>query len=277
MHKLLKISLIAALMWGCKQEEAQEPTPVPPPPPPAQQTPLRNCQLTLETIEGRPFRNYQYVSDTVLYRIVQYETGATNREEKRYTFKYDAKNRVASFQEVRLLAPFVNYEYRFQYDNANRVEMVTQYQLFNAGPKLTETYVVQYGQNNRVYTYCWRNNCWRYEYDEAGNLSKWLATIPARSPNETTLRFYSNFDERKNVYEFSKPARLINLVSGEGNSTSNPGAFKFYEGSNEPTQTGVVTYRYNEQNLPVEASVSSFAANNGASITQVRKFTYDCP
>lgn len=215
------------------------------------------------------------MEDNLLFRIVQYERTAANREEKRYTFKYDDKKRVSTMQEVRLVAPFVNYEYGFHYDVTSRVDTVRQYQLFNAGPKLVETYGVRY-ENGNVYTYCWKNNCYRYEYDDVGNLSKLLALIPSTAPNERALRLYSNFDGKKNLYATSQPARLINLVMGEGNSVGNPGVFNVYDGGATPTQTGIVTYQYNEKQFPTEASVSTFAASGTPLKTQVYKFTYEC-
>lgn len=126
-------------------------------------------------------------------------------------------------------------------------------------------------------TYRWRDNSWRYEYDAVGNLSKWLARIPSRAPEKFTLRLYSDFDQKNSVYTFSQPARLINLITGEGNGVGNPGAFKFYDGGVAPTQTGIVTYQYNGKALPTKASVSSFSANGTPTTTQVYKFTYqDC-
>lgn len=134
MHKLLFFGLVAALMWGCKKGSTEEPAPASP-----QEILPKVCRLTSEAIDGKPYRTYQYIGDSVLFRIAQYERLPTNREEKRYTFKYDAKNRVSVLQEVQLIAPFVNYEYQFHYDIADRVDTVRQFQLFNAGPKLFET------------------------------------------------------------------------------------------------------------------------------------------
>lgn len=233
------------------------------------------CLITSENIDGKPYRSYEYDADGRLFRVVQYETKPSNRIEKRFSFDYDAKERVVAFRETNLLPPFINYQYMLHYSGAGLVDTIRKAQVFNSGPKLVESYALEYDAEQQLTKYKWADNYWRYEYDNAKNLTKWLARLPALAPIEGLLAEYGNYDGKKNIYYYSEPARLINLVSGGGASAQNPGSFKFYEASLTPTQTGVVTYQYNGKELPTEASLSLFSGS-GATSTQIYTFTYDC-
>jgi YD repeat-containing protein len=263
--KLILIGLVFALLVGCKKNDGDG-TPDPQ---------EGGCFIMSETINGKPYRTYEYDADQNLFRIVQYETNTSNRIEKRFSFDYDQNDRVVAFRETSLLAPFHNYQYILHYNQEGRADTIRKSEIFNSGPKLLESYALEYDDQHRLTKYKWADNYWRYEYDEANNVTKWLAKYPSIAPIEGILADFGNYDGKHNTYAFSKPAQLINLVGGGGASPQNPGSFKFYEASLTPTQTGVITYQYNERDLPTEASVSIFSAGGGSS-TQVYKFAYEC-
>ena len=261
---MILVGAVLASLVGCKKEGDATLTPQD-----------KGCLITTETINDRPYRTYEYDADQRLYRIVQYETNAGNRVEKRFSFDYNAKNQVVAFRETNLLPPNLNYQYLLHYSETGQLDTVRKSQIVNSGPKLLETYTLEYDDQRRLTKYLWAGNYWRYEYDDVGNVSKWFARYPALAPIEGLVADFGNYDGKHNTYAFSKPAQLVNLVGGGGASPQNPGSFKFYEASLAPTQTGVVTYQYNENNLPSEASISIFSAQGGTS-TQVYKFVYDC-
>lgn len=263
--KLILTGLVLTLVAGCKKNDDGT----------LPDGEDNGCLITSETINDKPYRTYEYGADKNLFRIVQYETSTSNRIQKRFSFDYDQNKRVTAFRETNLLAPFTNYQYVLHYSNAGQLDTIRKSQVFNSGPKLIETYALEYDAQKRLTKYKWADNYWRYEYDEAKNVTKWLARYPAVAPVEGLLAYFDNYDGKYNTYAFSRPARLVNLVGGGGSSAQNPGSFKFYEASLTPTQTGVVTYLYNEKDLPTQASVSIFSVNGGAS-TQVYKFAYEC-
>jgi YD repeat-containing protein len=228
-----------------------------------------------ESLNDSPYRTYEYNTDDRLYRIIQHETSAPHRVQKRYTFEYDQNGRVSVLRETNLLAPFVNYQYSLHYNETNAVDTIRQFRVMNTGLVPQQTFVLEYDDKKRLTRYAWPESYWRYEYNEAGNVSKWYAKIANVHPQEVLLAEYGNYDENSNVYVNVSPARLVNLIGGGGMSPHNPGSFKFYEGNVEPVQTGIITYLYNEKDLPSEASVSVFPAG-GASTTQVYKFAYEC-
>lgn len=262
-RKIFLLVVLVALITGCKKDEGTNPQ-------------EKGCLITSETINDRPYRTYEYDADQKLYRIVQYETNAGNRVEKRFSFDYNEKNQVVAFRETNLLIPNTNYQYLLHYSEAGQLDTISKSQVLNSGSKLLETYTLQYDDQRRLAKYQWKENYWRYEYDEAGNVTKWFAKYKDLAPIEVLVADFGNYDGKHNTYAFSKPAQLVNLVGGGGSSPQNPGSFKFYEASLTPTQTGVVTYLYNEKDLPSEASISIFLVQGGTS-TQVYRFVYDCP
>ncbi|MPR32815.1 hypothetical protein [Salmonirosea aquatica] len=263
--KLILTSVLLSLVLGCKKNDDGT----------SPDLQGSDCLIKSETIDGKPYRTYEYDDDQKLFRIVQNETKANNRVEKRFSFDYDQSGRVTAFRETNLLAPFNNYQYEMHYTAAGLIDTVRKSQIFNSGPKLLETYILEYDSQRHLTKYKWGDNYWRYEYDNAKNVTKWFAKYPSVAPIEGLLAEFGNYDGKHNTYAFSTPTQLINLVGGGGASAQNPGSFKFYEASLTPTQTGVVTYKYNEHNLPTEASISVFTAG-GASSTQVYKFAYEC-
>lgn len=263
-QKLILLGVVMALLTGCTKENAT-PDPL-----------EKGCMITSELVNDKTYRTYEYDTDQKLYRIVQYETNTANRVEKRYSFDYNQKNQVVAFRETNLLTPNANYQYLLQYSETGQLDTIRKSQILNSGPKFLETYALEYDDQQRLNKYKWAENYWRYEYDEANNVIKWFAKYPALAPIEGLVADFGNYDGKYNTYAFSKPAQLVNLVSGGGASPQNPGSFKFYEASLTPTQTGVVTYLYNDKRLPTEASISLFTPQ-GSNSTQVYQFVYDCP
>ncbi|TDB65248.1 hypothetical protein [Arundinibacter roseus] len=263
-QKLLIAFVFICLLVQCKKEEKDEPVPEP-----------AGCLMIGETINDLPYRLYEYAENNQLFRIQQYQSEAPNKLEKRFSFDYDLDGRVATFRETNLLSPFINYQYELIYSSESTLDTIRKYQVFNSGPRLIETYILTYDAQKRITTYAWGENYWRYEYDDAGNLTKWFAKITSVINQEILVAEYDNYDEKENIYSDVYPAQLINLVAGGGSSKANPGSFKFYLGTPTPSQTGIVTYEYNEKNFPTQASTTIFRPTGGAT-TQVYKFEYEC-
>ncbi|MBU1820139.1 MAG: hypothetical protein KKG00_01335 [Bacteroidetes bacterium] len=263
---LLVKSLLLLLLWGCSKKQSNDTSPV---------RPEEGCIVVSESLNDSPYRTYEYNASNQLYRIIQFETSASNKVQKRYTFEYDQTGRVRVLRETNLLPPYVNYQYSLHYNRTNLADTIRQYRVTNTGPVLLQTYALAYDENKRLSRYAWPGSYWRYEYDEAGNVRKWFAKIANLHSQEVLLAEYGNYDENSNVYVNVPSARLVNLVEGGGVSPHNPGSFRFYESTPEPVQTGIITYLYNDKNLPSEASVSVFSAG-GASSTRVYKFEYEC-
>ncbi len=263
-QKLLIAFVFICLLVQCKKEEKEVPLPEP-----------AKCLMTKETINDLPYRLYDYTENNQLFRIQQYQIATPNKLEKRFTFDYDADGRVMAFRETNLLSPFINYLYELTYSSEATLDTLKKYQIFNSGPRLIETYMLTYDEQKRMTKYAWDQNYWRYEYDEAGNLTKWFAKIAVILNQEILVAEYDNYDEKENIYSDVYPAQLINLVTGGGSSPGNPGSFKFFTGSPIPSQTGIVTYEYNEKNYPTQASTTIFSSS-GVPSTQVYVFEYEC-
>lgn len=262
-QKLLTWVVIITLVIGCKKDDTVEPT-----------GDEIGCNIISETINDRPYRNYEYTADSLLFRIVQYEKSVQNRIQKRFTFDYGAEERVSAVRETNLLSPFVNYQYDLHYSNEGLIDTIRQSRILNAGPVPEQTYVLLYDDKRRLTRYTWGDNYWRYEYDDTKNVTKWFSKVLSIANTEQLVAEYGNFDGKRSPYFFTQPAMLVNLIGGGGMGEENPGSFKLYNNA-QLEQTGVVTYQYNEKNLPTEASISAFPTVGNA-FTEVYKFTYDC-
>ena len=265
-RNLLILCLTLVTLVSCKKSGSNERDPDPQ---------EKGCKINSETVDGKPYRTYQYSEDNRLFRIVQYETKAANRMEKRFSFEYDTAGTVKVLRETNLLAPFFNFQYDLHYSGVGRLDTIRKYQVVNSGPKILETYALEYNANGLLTKYKWQDNYLRYEYDNDGNLTKWFVSIPAIEP-EVIAAEYGNYDGKRNVYADTRPAELVNFVTGQGVSKANPGSFKYYAPSLRPVQNGVVTYKYGERDLPTEASVSLFSPGGSPATTLVYTFTYIC-
>jgi len=265
---LLIVCFALVALVSCKKSNSGSSDPEPDPQ-------EKGCKVASETIDGRPYRNYDYDADKRLFRIVQYETKSTNRIEKRYTFEYNSAGTVKVVRETNLLAPFINLQYDLHYAGVGRLDTIRKYQVVNSGPRILETYALEYEAKGLITKYKWKNNYMRYGYDGNGNLTKWFVSIPSISP-EVIAAEYGNYDGKRNVYADTRPAELVNIIAGQGLSNENPGSFKYREASLRPLQTGLVDYKYNARELPTEANVSLFAPDGSPAGTQVFKFTYNC-
>jgi hypothetical protein len=262
-QKLLVWVVIITLVISCKKEDTTEPV-----------VAETGCNVISEIIDGKPYRNYEYTTDSLLFRIVQYERRGANQPQKRFSFDYGTEGKVKALRETNLMSPFVNYQYEMHYSNEGLVDTIRQFRIFNSGPKSEQIYVLVYDAKQRLTLYKWGENYWRYEYDDTKNVVKWFSKIVSITNTEQLMAEYGNYDGKRNFYFFSQPAMYVNLIGGGGMSDENPGSFKLYEGA-QLLQTGVVTYKYNGKNLPTEASISAFPASGNA-YTQVYKFTYNC-
>lgn len=257
----LLVGILLTFMFSCSKKNGQDTSP---------QSDV--CHLLTETLNDKPFRNYEYTENKQLYRIVQY---GFNAVQKRYTFEYDNKDRVKVFRETYLMAPFNNYQYTIFYSGDSKIDSIQQFKITNSGSVLQETHFVEYDTQNRINKYTWgKKNYWRYEYDNEGNVTKWLVKL-ANASQELTLAEYSNFDKMQSMFSISQPSRLVSLINGEYRISQNPGSFKLYESGGTVSQTGVITYLYNVSSYPTEASLSVFY-DGGGTYTDVYKYTYEC-
>lgn len=235
----------------------------------------KGCQVASETIDGKSYRTYEYSTNKRLFSIAQYEAKAANRIEKRFTFEYDSAGTVKVIRETNLLPPYGNFQYNLHYSGVGRLDTVRKYQVLNSGPRILEAYALEYNAKGSITKYKWQDNFLRYEYDDNGSLTKWFVSLPFIGPEVLAAEF-SNYGGKRNVYADTRPAELVNLVTSQGVSQQNPGSFKYYSPSLRPEQNGLVSYKYNERDLPIEASVSLFSPDGSPSGTQVHKFSYNC-
>ncbi|GAB2800680.1 hypothetical protein GCM10027275_53460 [Rhabdobacter roseus] len=254
--------LLAILVLDCKRKKEDGPNPQ-----------VEGCLMMLETIDGRLYRRYEYNEDKSLFRIQQYQTGGEGKLEKRYTFEYDANGFVKLFRETNLLPPYQNFQYEIFNSTQDRAEGIVQSLIQNSGPRFVQSYALQYDDRGNVVQYDWADSYWRYEYDDRGNVTRWY--IKAGSTPEQLTAEYANYDDKRNLYYYSEGPRLINLIIGGGTSAQNPGSFKFFGTGGIVAQTGIVTYQYNEKDMPVQASVSIFGPS-GVPATQAYRFEYEC-
>ncbi|GHB71907.1 hypothetical protein [Persicitalea jodogahamensis] len=266
-RKLLLVCFMLAALVGCKKSNSDggdSPSPQ-----------EKGCKVATETINGKPYRIFEYDQNMRLFSITQYVTSASNQTEKRFTFEYESDGTVKVIRETNLLPPYGNLQYSLSYSGVGRLDTVRKYQVLNSGPKILETYALEYNDKGFITKYKWQENSLRYEYDDNGNLTKWFVHIPQISP-EVLAAEYGNFDGKYNVYADTRPAELVNLVTSQGVSKQNPGSFKFYEASLRPVQNGLVNYEYNESDFPTKASISLFSPDGSPAGTQVHAFTYNC-
>ncbi len=140
------------------------------------------------------------------------------------------------FRETNLTAPSTNFQYKINYaeadgsDSKNRIESIEQSRITNAGTTLLETYFPEYDSKGRIAKYYWKNNYWRYEYDDLNNVTKWIVKKPDLFLQEIVVAEYGNYDGKENIYANSIPVQLVNLVGGGNTSAHNPGSYKFFEG-----------------------------------------------
>ncbi len=267
-RNLFTVCLILTALVGCKKSGSGGGDPSP-----GEQE--KGCKVISETINDKPFRTYQYTEEKRLFRIEQYETAPVDQVQKRFTFEYDDLGTVKVIRETYLTTPFWNFQYDLSYSGVGRLDTVRKYQVFNSGPKILETYVLEYNLKGDITKYKWQDNFLRYEYDDNGSLTKWFVSLPFIGPEVLAAEF-GNYDNKRNVYADTRPAELVNLVTSQGVSKQNPGSFKYFSPSLRPEQNGLVNYKYNERDFPTEANVSLFAPNGSPAGTQVHKFTYNC-
>lgn len=267
-RNLLIVCFALIALVGCKKSNSGGGDPSPEPQ-------EKGCKVASETIDGKPFRTYQYDDNKRLFRIEQYETKPSNKVQKRFTFEYDTAGTVKVIRETNLLAPFGNYQYNLSYSGVGRLDTVRKYQVLNSGPRILETYALEYSDKGFITKYKWKDNFLRYEYDDNGSLTKWFVSLPFIGP-EVLAAEYGNYDGKRNIYADTRPAELVNLVTSQGVSKQNPGKYKFYGPSQRPEQNGLVDYKYNERELPIEANISLFAPDGSSAGTQLYKFTYNC-
>ncbi len=267
-RNLFILCFTLAALIGCKKTDSGGGDPAP-------ESQEKGCQVASETIDGKPYRTYEYSAEKRLFSIAQYETKVANRIEKRLTFEYDSAGTVQVIRETSLLPPYGNFQYNMHYSGVGRLDTVRKYQVLNSGPRILETYALEYSAKGFITKYKWQDNFLRYEYDDNGSLTKWFVSLPFVGPEVLAAEFGS-YDGKRNVYADSRPAELVNLVTSQGVSQQNPGSFKYYSPSLRPEQNGLVKYKYNERDLPTEASVSLFSPNGSPVGTQVHTFTYNC-
>lgn len=262
LHSLLLL-LGLALIVGCEKKNTEIS--------PQQEA----CRLTTEALEGGPFRDYLYDEENRLFRIVQYRSGSP---EKRYTFQYDRKGNVELFREVRLQAPFENFQYNVHYNSKQQVDSIEVFRLFNSGPSKLRTHKLSYDETGNLIQNTFGDDYWRYRYDGKGNVVEWIVFIKTFSDEEIPLVEYGNYDDKKAPFSGNKAVRLINILDGMGLSKSNPGSVKALLVDGEVRYTGVFTYTYNPDDFPLTRDYAQFPGpgTTEQTLNEKRTFEYVC-
>jgi YD repeat-containing protein len=241
-YGLLGVLLLAALIDSCRPKNGSDVEPD------VDSTSISTCIPLSERVNGALLRSFEYDSTRRLVRMVEYTgTEQLNKVTKRYTFEYNRNAQLTRIRETNVGVRDRNFIYELDYDG-NNVSTIRPYRVFNSGPRPEDTLKVVYDNNNRVTELqSLRGNRTKWEYDSAGNVKKWLVRTAAGS--DSLIAEYTAYDDKVNIYTFSKGIQFVNLLSGRAASKRNPTRFTYLGVASE------VSYLYNEKRVPTEAIV----------------------
>lgn len=262
-YGLLGAVLLAALIDSCRPKNNDDINPD------VDSTAISTCIPLSERINGALLHSFEYDSTRRLTRMIEYTgTEQLNKIVKRYTFEYN-KDVLTRIRETNLATRDRNFIYELDYKDGN-VTTIRPFRVYNSGPRAEDTLTVLYDEKNRVSELqSLRNGKSKWEYDTAGNVRKWLVR-PIASLSDSLLAEYTEYDDKVNVYAFSKGIQLVNLINGRAASKRNPTKFSFLGTSN------TVSYLYNEKRVPTEAVVKSRTTSDTTLRETVFLYQLDC-
>jgi hypothetical protein len=271
-HAIIWILVVGVILWvgSCKPKESDVVTPEE-----EDSTTIiaRSCILLEENINNALYRAYEYDSTRRLMRVYEYSADINqNRLAKRYTFEYDKKDstKIVRFRETNLVVRDQNYYYEIDYDDKNVMTTIRPFRILNSGPREIDTIKIFYDDNKRIselrsatlFNYSW-------DYDSAGNVKRWAIRRPEMM-TDSLLAEYDEYDDKINLYQFSKGVQLMNLLRGSVPTRRNPTKYRIMGQSVESA------YTYNAKGLPTQAAVKFTTIGDTISRETIYSYQLNC-
>lgn len=228
------------------------------------------CRVVLEKINNVLYRQYEYDSSNRLTRMVVYSgSTGTNLMLKRYSFQYDANGYLSQFNETNIAERDKSFIYEVDYNPDSSISALRKFKVFNSGPRNTDSITIVYDDNKRISELqSSADISYKWEYDSLGNPKKWLIRTIAMT-QDSTIAQYTAYDNKTNLYAFSKGIQLVNLLLGFAPSRSNLLDYQIGDKSYQ------ATYQYNTQNVPIQSTLKTKAIG-GIDTSQVQTvFSYE--
>jgi hypothetical protein len=228
------------------------------------------CILLSERINDVLYRAYEYDTARTLLRMVEYSANANfNRVTKRFRFDYD-KNELVRITETNLAARDQSMIYELDYDSDKVLKTIRPFRVFNSGPRAMDTLTVKYDQRAYINELSsTRTGTKKWQYDSLGNVKKYTLRLP-NATTDSTLAEFSSYDNKINLFAFSRAIQILRLLTGQAPSRRNPLSFV------EFGQDVQATYLYNNQNVPTQGVFKSKALGDTVLRETVRSYQLNC-
>jgi len=228
------------------------------------------CILLAERINDVLYRAYEYDTSRNLLRMTEYSgSAANNRITKRYRFDYE-KQHLVRFTETNLVARDQSLIYEFDYDSDGILRTIRPFRVFNSGPRVTDTLTVKYDDNRYINELSSaRTGAQKWQYDSLGNIKQWLIRTPAAT-QDSILAEYGAYDNKINLYGFSKTIQLVRLLVGNAASRRNPLIYTL------KGQSISASYQYNDRNVPTQSVVKTTSAGDNTLRETVFSYELGC-
>ncbi|MFN4144251.1 MAG: hypothetical protein ACK4GN_00385 [Runella sp.] len=245
---------------GCRPRKGDDVNPV------TDSTAFAPCILLSERINDVLLRAYEYDTTRRLTRMLEYSgTAQNNRIVKRYTFEYTPKGVLTQWRETNLAQRDQSFIYEIDYTNRGLFDKIRAFRVFNSGPRIEDTLTFVYDDQDRISQLKSKirpSSTW--EYDADNNVKKWLIRKPS-STTDSLAAEYSTYDNKVNLYSFSRGIQLVHLLTGKAPSRRNPLTYTI-GGENVEA-----TYQYNDKGVPTQAVLKFRGPDNNLRETV---FTY---
>ena len=228
------------------------------------------CMLLSERVNDVLLRAYEYDTARLLLRMTEYSGSATsNRVLKRYRFDY-LQSQLVRITETNLAARDQSLIYEFDYDTGKKLQTIRPFRVFNSGPRVFDTLTVKY--DNRAYISelsSVRTGSRKWQYDSAGNVKKHLIRLPNMTA-DSTLAEFGSYDNKINLYRFSRTIQLLRLLNGQAPSRRNPLTYV------EKGQSVEAIYQFNNRNVPIQSILKTRAVGDIVLRETVFSFQLEC-
>jgi hypothetical protein len=228
------------------------------------------CMLLSERINDVLFRAYEYDTAQLLLRMAEYSGNATaNRILKRYRFDY-TQNRLVRITETNLAARDQSFIYEFDYDSDKKLQTIRPFRVFNSGPRAVDTLAVKYDTRDYISELSSvRTGIRKWQYDSVGNVTKHLIRLP-NMLTDSILTEFSTYDNKINLYGFSRTIQLLRLLNGQAPSRRNPLVYV------ERGQSVQTIYQYNNRSIATQAIVKMKALGDISLRETVFSYQLEC-
>ena len=228
------------------------------------------CILLSERINDVLYRAYEYDSSRQLLRLTEYSGNpAANRITKKYRFDYE-KKQLIRLTETNLTDRDQSFIYEMDYDTDGKLEKIRPFRVFNSGPRAVDTLAVVYNDKNYITELnSVTTGSSKWEYDSVGNVKKWLIRLPIVA-QDSILAEYNTYDDKTNLYGFSKDIQLLRLLNGNAPSRRNPLRYTF-KGNNIES-----IYQYNPKGVPMQSILKIKSVSDSTFRETVFTYQLDC-